>query len=295
MTNQIQKANDVKSLMYRDDVQMKFSEIFGDIQKSKAFIVSVLNAVQSNEALKRSTPESVLFAAATAATLNLPINQNLGFAYIIPYKTKVGGNFVDVAQFQIGYKGLIQLCQRSGQFKTISASAIYEGQLESQNPLTGFIFDFEKKASDKVIGYAAYFELLNGFNKTMYMTLEQVKEHAKKYSKTFGKDYGVWATDFNAMAEKTVLKLLLSKYAPMTVDIQKAVTADQSVVNDWEANNVTYIDNDGELLTDEQNALLAEIEESAHPDATKQLLIAKVKEGKINDVCKFLGKEAKSE
>jgi len=294
MTTQIQKTQDVKTLMYREDVQKKFAEILGG-QKSKGFIVSVLNAVQNNDKLKGATPESILFAAANAATMDLPVNQNLGFAYIVPYTQKTAdGKYVTVAQFQIGYKGLIQLCQRSGLFKTISASAIYLGQIKTNNPLTGIEFDFNIQPEGKPVGYAAYFELLNGFNKTLYMTVQEVEAHGARYSKTYSNNYSVWKTDFDAMAQKTVLKLLLSKYAPMTIDMQRAVITDQSVVNDYEGENVTYVDNDGVVLSDEQTGLLSEIDNLDQNEATKSMLRKKVNEGKTDEVKKFLNKQAEA-
>src|SRR5690606_5711993 len=137
----------------------------------------------------------------------------------------------------------------SGQFKSISASPIYEGQLISENPLTGYEFDFTKRESDKVIGYAGYFKLINGFEKTLYMTVEELKKHGTRFSQTFKKGYGLWKDDFDSMAIKTVLKLLLSKYAPLSVDMQKAVLTDQGLVNDAETGEVEYPDNE-EVIED---------------------------------------------
>ena len=227
-----------KDLFNRDAVKSKFAEMLG--KRAPAFITSVLQIVASNKLLSNADPNSIYQAAAVAATLDLPLNNNLGFAYIIPFNDRDNGQ---VAQFQIGYRGLIQLSQRSGQFKTISATAIYEGQLIEQNPLTGFKFDFTKKLSDKIIGYAAYMELLNGFEKTVYMSIEDLTKHGKQYSQTFKKGFGLWKDNFEAMAIKTVLKLMLSKYAPLSIDMQKAVMFDQTIITDAETDNVKYIDN----------------------------------------------------
>ena len=227
----------VKNLFNRDDVKKKFEELLG--RKAPGFITSVLQAVSQNSLLAQSEPNSVYQSAATAAMLDLPINQNLGFAYIIPYSKK---GSVPVAQFQMGYKGFIQLAQRSGLFKTISATPIYQGQLTHQNPLTGFEFDFSKKESNDIIGYAAYFSLLNGFEKTLYMTVEEVKNHGGKYSQTMKKGFGLWTTDFDAMATKTVIKLLLSKYAPLSIEMQRAVVADQAIINNAEGEDYEYAD-----------------------------------------------------
>jgi recombination protein RecT len=131
---------------------------------------------------------------------------------------------------------------RSGQFKTISATPIYENQLISENPLTGFVFDFSKKGN-LVIGYAAYFSLINGFEKTLYMTVEDIKSHGTQYSQTFKKGFGLWNDNFEAMATKTVLKLLLSKYAPLSIEMQKAHIADQSIIRNVDTMEIEYGDN----------------------------------------------------
>lgn len=240
----------VKNLFGRDDVKQKFQELLG--KRASSFITSVLQIVASNDMLKNADPATVYQSAAVAATLDLPLNNNLGFAYIVPYNQKQkDGTFKTVAQFQLGYKGYIQLAQRSGQFKTIAATPIYEGQLVEQNPLTGFRFDFTQKKSDVVIGYAAFFQLLNGFEKTLFMTQEELKKHGVKYSQTFKKGFGLWKDEFDSMATKTVLKLLLSKFAPLSVDMQKAVIVDQAVVNDAETIDVTYADNDEPVIDKE--------------------------------------------
>lgn len=226
----------VKALLTSDQVRQKFTELMG--KRSSAFITSVLQAVASNDLLQKCDPMSIFHAATVAATLDLPINNSLGMAYIIPFKDK--------ASFQIGYKGFIQLALRSGQFNRISTTEIYEGQIKESNPLTGFVFDFNTKTSDKVIGYAAYFRLINGFEASHYMTVDQVLAHAKRFSQTFKKGYGLWVDDRDSMAKKTVLKLLLSKYAPLSIEMQKAVIADQGVINDEDATDVTYVDNTAE-------------------------------------------------
>lgn len=237
-------SNLIKNYFTQEAAQNKFKELLGE--RASAFATSVLQVVASNKSLANAEPQSVFNAACMAATLNLPVNQNLGFAYILPYKTKDDkGNYIDVAQFQMGYKGFIQLAQRSGQFKTIAATPIYKGQLISENPLIGFEFDFTKKESDEIIGYAAYFSLINGFEKTVYATVAELNSHGLKYSQTFKKGYGLWKDNFDAMAVKTVLKALLSKYAPLSIEMQKAVLTDQSVIKDFSDENVDveYVDN----------------------------------------------------
>lgn len=278
------------SLMQRDDVKKKFTEILG--AKSAGFITSVLSAVNSNAMLKNATPESVYMAAMMAAALDLPVNQNLGFAYIIPYNSKVKGEngeqdkWVTAAQFQMGYKGFIQLAQRSGQYKTISAAPVYEGQLISQDPLKGFEFDWSKKKSDTVIGYAGYFSLINGFEKTLYMSVEELKNHGQKYSKTYAQSNSKWKTDFEPMAMKTVIKLLLSKFAPLSVDtvMQKAIIADQAVINDAETLDVTYTDS---------TTVEEEVEVDPNPALTR--LIGMIKKAKTEKEVDALVKEMPKE
>jgi recombination protein RecT len=211
--------------------------------KAPQFIASVTSLVNSNDSLKAADHNSILNACLTAATLDLPINPNLGFAYVIPYKDNKSG--VTYAQFQMGYKGYIQLAMRSGQFKTINATEVKEGEIVSRNLLTGEI-EFawgsgEERFKSKTIGFVAYFKLLNGFEKILYMTANEIESHGIKFSKTYKKGYGLWKDDFESMAKKTVLKLLLSKYAPMNVEMQKAILADQAIVKD---DGYEYVDND---------------------------------------------------
>lgn len=231
-----------KKIFEREDVKNRLQQMLG--KKAPGFVTSVLSAMNANNLLKNADPESVYMSAMMAASLDLPINPNLGFAYIIPYNIKQpDGSYKQVAQFQVGYKGFIQLAIRSGQFQTISSTAIYDGQLESSDPLKGFTFNWENKASDQVIGYAAYFRLTNGMEKTLYLTFDELQKHGSKYSKTFAKKNSIWQTDFDSMANKTVLKLLLSKFAPMNVEMQAATISDQSIIKDYESLDISYPDN----------------------------------------------------
>lgn len=253
-TDQAKTADKVmttKELFGSEQIRAKFVELLG--KKAQGFIVSVLQVVASNELLKKADPNSVYNAAAVAATLDLPLNNQLGFAYIVPYNVnqKIDGpngtkswRTTVVAQFQIGYKGYIQLGQRTGQYRKIAATRILEGQLVSEDPLDGYRFDFQKKVAPdaKVIGYASRFELINGFEKTVYMTIEELREHGKKYSKSFGKDASLWATDPEAMYLKTVLKQNLSKYGPMSIALQTALIADQGLIKDANTLEVEQVD-----------------------------------------------------
>lgn len=236
----------LKGMLGAESVKKRFQEILG--KKAPGFISSVLSCVNSNNLLQTAEPQSVLNSAVIAATLDLPINPNLGFAAIVPYKDRLRGN---IAQFQLMYKGLIELCLRSGQFSALIDEVVYEGQLVSKNKFTGeYVFDEDKKTSDKPIGYMAYFRLVNGFEKTFYMTVEEVEAHAKKYSQSYKKGYGVWKDDFDIMARKTVLKLLLAKYAPKSIEMQQAIIFDQAAVkndlvkDDVNEAEIEYVDND---------------------------------------------------
>ncbi len=239
----------LKSLLNGDSVKTRFNEILG--KKAPGFISSVISAVNGNTMLQTADPQSILNSAVIAATLDLPINSNLGLSAIVPYyDSKLR---TTVAQFQLMYKGLIELCLRSGQFSSLIDEVVYEGQLVKKNKFTGeYIFDEDSKTSDKVIGYMAYFRLVNGFEKTHYMTVGEVEAHAKKYSQSYKKGFGVWKDDFDTMARKTVLKLLLAKYAPKSIEMQLAITFDQATIKgdltqqDTSVDEVEieYVDND---------------------------------------------------
>lgn len=240
-----QEQNTLQSLIQRVDVKKRFEEILG--QRAPAFMSSIISAANANQLLRAAEPKSVLSAAMMAATLDLPINSQLGFAHIVPYKNNKTG--ITVAQFQVGWKGFVQLAMRTGQYKTMNAAEIYEGELKSFNRITGEIeIDLSGKKSDTVVGYVAFFRLMNGFEKYHYMTREGVENHAKRYSKSYGKDYGPWASNFGEMALKTVLKALLSKYGILSVQMERAIQSDQGVIIDagkveGSAPQVEFIDN----------------------------------------------------
>lgn len=236
----------LRDLLNSDTVQRALATRLGSMAQANNFVTTVLEIVRNNKMLVEADPKSVLNASMTAVSLNLPINSNLGFAYIVPYNQKQSdGTYMKVAQFQMGYKGFVQLAQRSGQFKTISASPIYEGQIVEANPLTGYVFDFTKQDSKTIVGFAGYFKLLNGFEKVFYMSTQELQSHGKKYSQTYRKyNSGLWETDFEAMAVKTVLKLLLSKFAPLSTmpELQTAIINDQAVIDD-NGGVESYVDN----------------------------------------------------
>lgn len=209
----------IKSLAETEGMKKRFSEVLG--VRANAFLQSVVSAYTANTKLSECEPLSVLSAAMIAATLDLPINSSLGMAHIVPYK--------GIGTFQMGWKGFVQLGLRSGQFKTMNATVVYEGQLVRNDQFTGEVEFKQERISDKVIGYLFYFKLLNGFEKYTYWTKEECEIHAKKYSfmyKTYNS--GVWKDDFNAMALKTVVKSGLSKWGLLSLQMQTAVINDES-------------------------------------------------------------------
>lgn len=247
--SQVVNQRPFKDLIGDPKVTERFEKMLGD--NSTAFLMSVLNCVQNNDKLQQADPQSVLMASAVAGTLNLPIDPNLGQAYIIPYNVKTKDeNGKDVwvvkAQFQIGYKGLIQLGHRTRQFKAMNVVDVRKSELVEVNRLTGeYIFEWNQDQDARkelpVIGYVSYFGLTNGFSKMMYMTVKEINQHAKTYSKTYGNEFGRWTIDFDGMAKKTTLKLLLDKYAPKSVEMQKAISNDQGVFD--ADGSMKYLDN----------------------------------------------------
>ena len=190
-------------------------------ENAGAFMASILELYQSDTALQECDPNKIILEALKAATLKLPINKQLGFAYIIPYK--------GIPQFQLGYKGYIQLAQRSGQYRYINADVVYEGEQVTYDRITGMLMITGEATSDTPIGYFAYFQLLNGFEKCVYWTREKVEAHAKRYSKAWNRQNSPWHTNFDAMALKTVIRNIISKYGVMSVEFANAVAEDTSV------------------------------------------------------------------
>ena len=224
-------------------------------EKKASFVNNLTALVSNNAALQVCKPDTLMFASLKATALDLPLDQNLGFAYVLPYNDKKNG--VTVAQFQMGYKGFIQLALRSGQFKTLNATDVREGELVDENFVTGEL-TFKKadnRESLPIIGYVAYFKLLNGFEKYHYMTSAEMKAHAMRFSQTYKKGYGLWADAemFDSMAKKTVLKLLISKYAPLSVEMRDAIKADQAVMQ--KEDNYEYVDAEEQSQPEQTEAM----------------------------------------
>lgn len=223
-----------KALMSTPQMKKKFTDILHE--KSDSFMGSLMTLVGGDNYLSQAEPMTIIASALKAATMDLPIDKNLGYAYVVPFNRyeKKGKNWIthNEAQFILGYKGYIQLAQRSGQYKALNALAIYEGQLIDWNPLTEeFTFDYKGKVSDEVIGYVGFFELLNGFKKTVYWTKQEIESHRIKNSKNKDKEKlsGAWVDNYDSMAIKTVLRNLLSKWGLLSVEMQTAITSDEKV------------------------------------------------------------------
>lgn len=241
------EAKTLKGMLEMPAYKNKFNEMLG--KKAAGFMSSIIAVANNNKLLAKAEPSTVIGAAAQAAMLDLPINQSLGFAYIVPYK--------GAAQFQLGYKGYIQLAQRSGQYVDIGAKTVFEGELEYENRLLDK-FKFGERTGDKVIGYLAYFRLTNGFEKMLFMELGEMIAHAKKYSKNYSGGTEKWGlAEFDVMAEKTVLKRLLSKYGPLSIE---SIQMSQALSNDG---GVISMNKDGEFDVDfDGETIDAEYEET---------------------------------
>ena len=209
-------------------------------ENAGAFTASVLDLYTSDKLLQQCQPQQVFMEAMKAASLKLPINKQLGFAWIIPYK--------GTATFQIGYKGLIQLAMRTGLYRYLNAGPVYEGEFVSQDKLSGTVDLSGEATSDKVVGYFAHFKLLNGFERTMYWTKERVIAHASAYSQSYRSGNDIWKKNFDEMATKTLMRNLL-KWAPLSVEFANALAEDDltdttdNYVEEYTPDNYEVIDN----------------------------------------------------
>ena len=263
--NKVSKIESLKSILKAPSVQEQFNNALKE--NAGSFVASIIDLYGTDNKLQQCEPKSVVMEALKASVLKLPINRSLGFAYIIPYNKSVknpDGSWtkMPIPQFQMGYKGYIQMAMRTGQYKFINADQVCEGEIREVNKLTGEIDFRGEKKSEKVVGYFAYIELLNGFSKTLYMTKEKVQAHAKKYSKTFETKDSVWVTNFDEMALKTVLRNLLSHYGFLSVEMMTAFD------NDVQAESVESNENSKEIGIEEAEVVSSESEkepEQAEP------------------------------
>lgn len=220
----------------QDAVKTQINSIVGG-KNGTRFITSIVSAVQNNPQLQECTNQSILSAALLGESLNLSPSPMLGYYYLVPFNDRQRGK---VAQFQIGYKGLIQLAIRSGQYKKINVMAIKEGELEYFDPLNEeikvnlMVDNWNAREQAKTIGYYATFELVNGFKKSIYWSREQMEAHAEQYSQGYRakKGYTFWEKDFDAMAYKTMLRQLLSKWGIMSTELMSAIDSDEAVINE---------------------------------------------------------------
>lgn len=230
MTNQLAKKQSspigkLKTVIAAGSVQEQFKNALAE--KSNIFTASLIDLYASDTYLQKCDPSLVVMEALKAATLNLPINKSLGFAYIVPYK-KQGKQ---IPQFQMGYKGMIQLAMRTGQYKYINADVVQKGEFRGFNKLTGELDISGDPESEEVVGYFAHIETVNGFKKSLYMSREKMEAHGEKYSKSYGYDNSPWKSEFDGMAIKTMLRKLLGKYGIMTIDMAEGMAMDKEPDN----------------------------------------------------------------
>lgn len=259
----------LKQTLNAPSVKAKFEEMLG--KRAPQFMTSITSVVQNNALLQKADVNSIVMGAAIAASMDLPLNPNLGYAALVPFNSKDGC----FAQLQIMTRGWTELFLRSGQCQSLINEVVYEGQLIKKNRFTGeYIFDEDSKTSDKIIGVMAYFRLTNGFEKTEYMTIEEVKAHAQKFSQTYRKGAGIWKDNFNEMAKKTVLKKLLTKWAPKSIEMQRMTIFDQSIVNgkvdDIENAQAQYTDNNPQNEVEEQSQPIDVVEAEVVEEAPKE-------------------------
>lgn len=234
----------------QDAVKNQINSIVGGKDGDK-FVTAIVSAVNANPAIKDCTNQSIMAAALLGHSLKLSPSPQLGYYYLVPFNDKEAGK---VAQFQLGYKGYIQLALRSGQYKKLNVLAIKEGELEYFDPLNEeikvnlMIDKWDEREKAPTVGYYAMFELVNGFRKAIYWSKGQMENHAITYSPGYKvkKGYTFWEKNFDAMAYKTMLRQLISKWGVMSVEMQTAFDSDMAVIH--EDGSKTYVENDNEII-----------------------------------------------
>jgi len=263
MKNDLVKKQPAFSVAIQSDMYKKLiNNTLGDPKKATRFIASITSAVATNPALQECETSTIIAGALVGEALGLSPSNALGEYYLVPFKNSKEG--ITKAQFQLGYKGYLHLAIRSGQYKDIDVFEIHEGEFKGRDKETGkFKFEFieneTERLSKPVIGYMGYFELLNGFRKTLYISKEEMEQHANTYSKAFNlEDYkklqagqipekdlwkysSFWYKNFDTMAFKTVLRQLISKWGIMSIELQEAFTKDMAVMKD--NGDYEYVDN----------------------------------------------------
>ncbi len=253
--SQLQKTNvsTLKATLESPAIKNKLQEILG--KRAATFATSIVQITSQSEMLAKAEPNSIIAAAMTAATLDLPINNQIGQAYIVPFNEKQkDGSYLVKATFILGYKGLKQLATRSGKFRFLNATDVRKDEIEIYDRLSGEISfnweqDLQKRDKLPIIGYVNYFELINGFKSFYYMSVQDIEKHAKKFSQTYKKGFGNWVDEKEKMSLKTVSKLhLAGGEAPLSIEMQTAIKADQAIMSiDQEGNTIdvqAYPDNE---------------------------------------------------
>lgn len=217
----------LNSMLDSDGYRKRFDELLGS--RAPQFISSIVSLVNADKNLQqvfRDAPVTIIQSALKAATFDLPIDPNLGYAYIVPFNNTKDGQKVKEAAFIMGYKGMNQLALRTGVYKTINVIDVREGELKSYNRLTeeielDFIENDDERERRPIAGWVGYFRLMNGTEKTIFMTKKQIENHEKKHRKGQYMGKG-WKEDFDSMAMKTVFRKLIGKWGLMSIDYQKA-------------------------------------------------------------------------
>lgn len=242
--NQVAKQQNFSVYLAKDSIKNMINSVIGG-EKGQSFMTAIISSVSNNPALQDCENSTILSAALIGESLNLSPATFLGQYFMVPFNDKKNNR--KVAQFQIGYKGYIQLAIRSGYYKKLNVTCIKEGELKRYNPLdeeieVQLITDDKKRAKAKTIGYYAMFEYTNGFKKSMYWSFDKMVEHANTYSQAFRarKGYSFWEKDFDSMATKTMIRQLISKWGIMSTELQKAYINDMAVLDE---NGINYIDN----------------------------------------------------
>lgn len=251
VTNKPKFSVAIQSNMYKNLI----NQTLGDKERATRFIASISSAVATNQALQECDAGTILSGALLGESLNLSPSPQLGQYYLVPFNDSKKG--YKVAQFQLGYKGYIQLAIRSGQYKKLNVLAIKKGELVKYDPLNeeievNLIEDEEERENTETVGYYAMFEYTNGFKKSMYWSKSKMEKHALKYSKGYAahKGYTYWEKDFDGMAYKTMLRQLISKWGIMSIDMQQAVEKDMTAINT--DGTYEYVDNEEEVVIEQE-------------------------------------------
>jgi recombination protein RecT len=281
------ESKGLKSLLSIPSYQQRFKDVLKD--RAPAFITSILSVGDTMPEVAQNNPITIIRAAAIAASLDLPIDKSLGFAWIVPYK--------GAAQFQMGYKGFVQLGLRTGQYLRMNCIPVAKNQFKSYNRLTEeFVGDFGVEPDGEVVGFVGYFKLVNGFEKTIYKSKEELVKHGKKYSQSFEKAEGTWKKHEDAMCLKTLIKMMLSKWGIMSTEMRRATIADQAVVTGDEFDNpenFKYPDNAETSAVPAELPVASELTARQKFEVAKAQLFAKKGRGAVDAIISTMSKDIK--